>query len=125
MSGASGSRSSGSGVIGRAVGHHLHEVCSLFAPPHDNPPSLAGEGDSIPQHKSKHTSRAHGDEARKAHKGGGKRNLHLVFRGRWISTRGPSHTPFGGVRQLASTYRQCGMWGQQGPTRQLILPQDV
>eukprot|EP00962_Isochrysis_galbana_P015323 scaffold4395_cov123-Isochrysis_galbana.AAC.6 len=72
------------------------------------PCSLAGEGDSIPQHKSKlHTSRAHGDEARKA-QGGGKRNLHLVFRGRWISTRGPSHTPFGGVRQLASTYRQCG-----------------
>eukprot|EP00962_Isochrysis_galbana_P046052 scaffold18381_cov124-Isochrysis_galbana.AAC.2 len=46
MSGASGSRSSG--VIGRAVGHHLHEVFSLFAPPHDNPPSLAGEGDPIP-----------------------------------------------------------------------------
>eukprot|EP00962_Isochrysis_galbana_P042606 scaffold15992_cov118-Isochrysis_galbana.AAC.7 len=107
MSGASGSRTSG--VIGRAVGHHLHEVCSLFAPPHDIIPlpwrEREREGDSIPQHKSKHTSRAHGDEARKA-QGGGKKNLHLVFRGRWISTRGPSHTPFGGVRQLASTYRQ-------------------
>eukprot|EP00962_Isochrysis_galbana_P036162 scaffold12456_cov131-Isochrysis_galbana.AAC.4 len=29
MSGASGSRSSG--VIGRAVGHHLHEVFSIHA----------------------------------------------------------------------------------------------
>eukprot|EP00962_Isochrysis_galbana_P051477 scaffold22881_cov104-Isochrysis_galbana.AAC.2 len=50
---------------------------------------------------------AHGDEASKA-EGGGKRNLHLVFRGRWISARGPSHTPFGGVRNLANTYRRCG-----------------
>eukprot|EP00962_Isochrysis_galbana_P018596 scaffold5365_cov115-Isochrysis_galbana.AAC.10 len=82
-----------------------------FAPPHDNPPSLAGEGDSIPQHKSKHTSRAHGDtrQGRQAQaQGGGKRNLHLVFRGRWTSARGPSHTPFGGVRNLANTYRRCG-----------------
>eukprot|EP00962_Isochrysis_galbana_P047433 scaffold19389_cov112-Isochrysis_galbana.AAC.3 len=91
---------------GRSVIIYMRFV-RCFADPHDNPPSLAGEGDSIPQHKSKHTSGAHGDEARKA-QGGGKRNLHLVFRGRWISTRGPSHTPFGGVRQLARTYRQCG-----------------
>eukprot|EP00962_Isochrysis_galbana_P041857 scaffold15453_cov110-Isochrysis_galbana.AAC.6 len=40
--------------------------------------------------------------------GGGKRNLHLVFRGRWTIARGPSHTPFGGVRNLAITYRRCG-----------------
>eukprot|EP00962_Isochrysis_galbana_P000706 scaffold191_cov111-Isochrysis_galbana.AAC.5 len=58
-------------------------------------------------HKHKHTSQARGDEARKA-KGGGERNLHLVFRGRWTIARGPSHTPFGGVRSLASTYRRCG-----------------
>eukprot|EP00962_Isochrysis_galbana_P021351 scaffold6296_cov124-Isochrysis_galbana.AAC.2 len=45
---------------------------SLFAPPHDNPPSLAGEGDrgiQFPQHKHKHTSQARGDEARKAQGG--------------------------------------------------------
>eukprot|EP00962_Isochrysis_galbana_P016948 scaffold4854_cov131-Isochrysis_galbana.AAC.1 len=54
-----------------------------------------------------YTSQARGDEARKA-QGGGERNLHLVFRGRWTIARGPSHTPFGGVRSLASTYRQCG-----------------
>eukprot|EP00962_Isochrysis_galbana_P024892 scaffold7660_cov154-Isochrysis_galbana.AAC.1 len=41
------------------------------------------------------------------------------FRARWTIARGPSHTPFGGVRNLAITYRRC-MWGQQGPTRQLI-----
>eukprot|EP00962_Isochrysis_galbana_P032836 scaffold10870_cov117-Isochrysis_galbana.AAC.1 len=32
----------------------------------------------------------------------------LVFRGRWTIARGPSHTPFGGVRNLANTYRRCG-----------------
>eukprot|EP00962_Isochrysis_galbana_P010688 scaffold2973_cov114-Isochrysis_galbana.AAC.2 len=79
----------------------------LFAPPHDNPPSLAGEGIQFPQHKNKHTSQARGDEARKA-QGGGERNLHLVFRGRWTIARWPSHTPFGGVRSLANTYRRCG-----------------
>eukprot|EP00962_Isochrysis_galbana_P035025 scaffold11940_cov106-Isochrysis_galbana.AAC.4 len=63
---------------------------------------------------STHTSQARGDEARKA-QGGGKKNLHLVFRGRWTIARGPSHTPFGGVRNLANTYRQA-MWGQLGPT---------
>eukprot|EP00962_Isochrysis_galbana_P046761 scaffold18901_cov121-Isochrysis_galbana.AAC.3 len=66
--------------------------------------------------------RATSDEARKA-QGGGKRNLHLVFRGRWTIARGPSHTPFEGVRNLANTYRRCGA-GQLGPTIQLILPQD-
>eukprot|EP00962_Isochrysis_galbana_P034331 scaffold11620_cov119-Isochrysis_galbana.AAC.5 len=72
------------------------------------PVAAAAEvGIQFPQHESKHTSHAHGDEARKA-QGGGKRSLHLVFRGRWISARGPSHTPFGGVRYLASTYRRCG-----------------
>eukprot|EP00962_Isochrysis_galbana_P013017 scaffold3721_cov134-Isochrysis_galbana.AAC.13 len=97
MSGASGSRSSG--VIGRAVGHHLHEVSSLFAPPHDNPPSLAGEGGiQFPQHKNKHTSQARGDEARKA-QGGRKKNLHLVFRGRWTIARlrGGLPTPLSGA----------------------------
>eukprot|EP00962_Isochrysis_galbana_P002776 scaffold767_cov119-Isochrysis_galbana.AAC.2 len=49
-----------------------------------------------------------GDGARKAQGGGEKRNLHLVFRGRWTIARGPSHTPFGGVRNLANTYRRCG-----------------
>eukprot|EP00962_Isochrysis_galbana_P028454 scaffold8995_cov120-Isochrysis_galbana.AAC.5 len=44
----------------------------------------------------------------KTAQGGGERNLHLVFRGRWTIARGPSHTPFGGVRSLASTYRRCG-----------------
>eukprot|EP00962_Isochrysis_galbana_P036369 scaffold12565_cov121-Isochrysis_galbana.AAC.3 len=81
-------------------------------------------GIQFPQHESKHTSQAHGDEARKA-QGGGKRSLHLVFRGRWISAWGPSHTPihtpFGGVRYLESTYRQRGA-NKLGPTRQLILP---
>eukprot|EP00962_Isochrysis_galbana_P028128 scaffold8866_cov96-Isochrysis_galbana.AAC.3 len=83
MSGASGSRSSGL-IIGRAVGHHLHEVCSLFAPPHDDPPSLAGEGDPIPSARistkastlpPKHMATRQG--RRKAH-GGGKRSLHLA-----------------------------------------------
>eukprot|EP00962_Isochrysis_galbana_P024708 scaffold7583_cov118-Isochrysis_galbana.AAC.14 len=60
------------------------------------------------------TSQARGDEARKA-QGGGERNLHLVFRGRWTMARGPSHTPFGGVRSLANTYIQA-MWGQLGPS---------
>eukprot|EP00962_Isochrysis_galbana_P006265 scaffold1691_cov107-Isochrysis_galbana.AAC.13 len=47
MSGASGSRSSG--VIGRAVGHHLHEVFSCLRPHTMIPlPCLAGEGDPIP-----------------------------------------------------------------------------
>eukprot|EP00962_Isochrysis_galbana_P033061 scaffold10995_cov112-Isochrysis_galbana.AAC.8 len=55
----------------------------------------------------KRRSQARGDEARKA-QGGGERNLHLVFRGRWTIARGPSHTPFGGMRSLASTYRRCG-----------------
>eukprot|EP00962_Isochrysis_galbana_P007863 scaffold2131_cov113-Isochrysis_galbana.AAC.14 len=40
--------------------------------------------------------------------GGGERNLHLVFRERWTIARGPSHTPFGGVRSLANTSRRCG-----------------
>eukprot|EP00962_Isochrysis_galbana_P010957 scaffold3072_cov116-Isochrysis_galbana.AAC.7 len=80
-------------------------------------------GIQFPQHKSKHTSQAHGDMATRQgrHKqGGGKRNLHLVFRGRWISARGPSHTPFGGVRNLASCEHIQAMWGHQlGPTIQL------
>eukprot|EP00962_Isochrysis_galbana_P036513 scaffold12640_cov106-Isochrysis_galbana.AAC.12 len=75
----------------------------------------------FPQHKNKHTSQARGDEARKA-QGGGERNLHLVFRGRWTIARGPSHTPFGGVRNLANTYRRCGAnWAP--PHIQLILTQ--
>eukprot|EP00962_Isochrysis_galbana_P009992 scaffold2772_cov121-Isochrysis_galbana.AAC.2 len=43
-------------------------------------------------------------------KGAGKGTyIHLVFRGRWTIARGgPSHTPFGGVGNLANTYRQCG-----------------
>eukprot|EP00962_Isochrysis_galbana_P014796 scaffold4238_cov105-Isochrysis_galbana.AAC.6 len=54
-------------------------------------------GIQFSQHESKHTSQAqaHGDEARKA-QGGGKRSLHLVFRGRWISARGLP-TPLSGA----------------------------
>eukprot|EP00962_Isochrysis_galbana_P053381 scaffold24806_cov129-Isochrysis_galbana.AAC.7 len=92
----------------------------VLVPPHDNPsplptliPSpLAGEGIQFPnpRHERK---KAHfpGTQERetgwKVH-GRGKRKRHLVLRGRRISARGPSHTPFGGVRQLANTYRQCG-----------------
>eukprot|EP00962_Isochrysis_galbana_P041472 scaffold15242_cov138-Isochrysis_galbana.AAC.4 len=43
------------------------------------------------------------------HKGGGKRNLHLVFRGRWTIARGPSH-PFRG-REESCKHIQA-MWGQ-------------
>eukprot|EP00962_Isochrysis_galbana_P000863 scaffold250_cov110-Isochrysis_galbana.AAC.7 len=50
----------------------------------------------MPSGVGKKASQARGDEARKA-QGGGKRNLHLVFRGRWTIARGPSHTPFGGA----------------------------
>eukprot|EP00962_Isochrysis_galbana_P024761 scaffold7602_cov123-Isochrysis_galbana.AAC.7 len=36
-------------VVGRWIGHHCFTCGSLlFAPPHDNPPSLAGEEDPIP-----------------------------------------------------------------------------
>eukprot|EP00962_Isochrysis_galbana_P002535 scaffold680_cov138-Isochrysis_galbana.AAC.1 len=105
MSGALGSRCSG--IIGRAVGHHLHEVCCCLRPHTRIPLPWRERGIQFPQHKNKHTSQARGDEARKA-QGGGKRNLHLVFRGRWTIARGPSHTPFGGVRNLAITYRRCG-----------------
>eukprot|EP00962_Isochrysis_galbana_P017969 scaffold5173_cov125-Isochrysis_galbana.AAC.14 len=76
-------------------------------------------GIQFPQHKHKHTSQARGDEARKA-QGGGERNLHLVFRGRWTIARGPSHTPFGGVRSLASTYRRCV--GPTGPHQTAYTP---
>eukprot|EP00962_Isochrysis_galbana_P026552 scaffold8245_cov97-Isochrysis_galbana.AAC.4 len=119
MSGALGSRSSG--IIGWAVGHHLHEVCCCLRP-HMIIPLPWRERErgiqiQFPQHKNKHTSQARGDEARKA-QGGGKRNLHLVFRGRWTIARGPSHTPFGGVRvrNLAITYRQA-MWARRESTQ--------
>eukprot|EP00962_Isochrysis_galbana_P038347 scaffold13613_cov112-Isochrysis_galbana.AAC.1 len=79
----------------------------LFAPPHDNPPSLWRErGIQFPQHKNKHTSQARGDEARKA-EGGGERNLHLVFRGRWTIARGPSHTPFNVTSGKSITLLLC------------------
>eukprot|EP00962_Isochrysis_galbana_P036079 scaffold12402_cov134-Isochrysis_galbana.AAC.4 len=66
-----------------------------------------------------YTFQARGDEARKA-QGDGKRNLHLVLGGRWTIARGPSHTPFGGVRNLANTYhvtyRRCGAnWAPPSP----------
>eukprot|EP00962_Isochrysis_galbana_P002630 scaffold714_cov121-Isochrysis_galbana.AAC.3 len=92
MSGASGSRSSG--VIGRTVGHHLHEVFSIT------------KASTLHEHMWRR-----GKRARKA-QGGGKRNLHLVFRGRWISTQGPSHTPFGGVRRL---WAEDGGWSRTWP----------
>eukprot|EP00962_Isochrysis_galbana_P013811 scaffold3936_cov128-Isochrysis_galbana.AAC.8 len=83
-------------------------MCCCCLRPHTITPLPWRErGIQFPQHKNKHTSQARGDEARKA-QGGGERNLHLVFRGRWTIARGPSHTPFGGVGSLASTYRRCG-----------------
>eukprot|EP00962_Isochrysis_galbana_P054642 scaffold26260_cov126-Isochrysis_galbana.AAC.2 len=74
-------------------------------------PCVANKGFGPPRHillAGTHTSQAHGDEEARKAQGGGKRNLHLVFRRRWISTRGPAHTAFGGVRNLANTYRRCG-----------------
>eukprot|EP00962_Isochrysis_galbana_P039013 scaffold13947_cov108-Isochrysis_galbana.AAC.7 len=101
-------------VVGRWIGHHCFTCgLSLLVPPHDNPPSypfLGGRGgsNSLSTKTSTLPKQARGDEARKAQGGGGKRNLHLVFRGRWTIARGPSNTPFGGVRNLANTYRRCG-----------------
>src|SRR6056297_1233362 len=80
----------------------------LFAPPHDNPPSLAGEGDPIPSAQKQAHFPSTWRRGKEGTRGGGERNLHLVFRGRWTIARGPSHTPFGGVRSLANTYRRCG-----------------
>eukprot|EP00962_Isochrysis_galbana_P032661 scaffold10785_cov114-Isochrysis_galbana.AAC.7 len=40
-----------------------------------------------------------------------------------FDTRVPSHTPFGGVRNLANTYRRCGANWAPPSTIQLILPQ--
>eukprot|EP00962_Isochrysis_galbana_P039971 scaffold14440_cov143-Isochrysis_galbana.AAC.1 len=54
------------------------------------------------------------------------RFIHFVYnlrfdRGRWTIARGPSHTPFGGVRSLANTYRRCGAnWAP--PYNSYILP---
>ena len=98
----------GLGVVDRWVGHDCFTcVCCCLRPHTIIPLPWRERGIQFPQHKNKHTSQARGDEARKA-QGGGERNLHLVFRGRWTIARGPSHTPFGGVRSLASTYRRCG-----------------
>eukprot|EP00962_Isochrysis_galbana_P024451 scaffold7502_cov112-Isochrysis_galbana.AAC.3 len=96
----------------RSVDRSLRFTCGFFflAPPHDDPPSLAGEGgasnslstktSTLPKHVATRQGKA---------QGGGKKNVHLVFRGRWTIARGPSHTPFGGgrVRNL-NTYRRCG-----------------
>eukprot|EP00962_Isochrysis_galbana_P044515 scaffold17296_cov145-Isochrysis_galbana.AAC.2 len=58
-------------------------------------------GIPFPQHKSKHTPQAHGDEARKA-QGGGKRNLEptiytLCSEGGGSQRARPSHTPLSGA----------------------------
>eukprot|EP00962_Isochrysis_galbana_P028071 scaffold8850_cov134-Isochrysis_galbana.AAC.10 len=60
-------------VVGRWIGHHCF-TCGflLLAPPHDNPPSLAGEGDPIPSaqkqaHLPKHVATRQG-----RHTGAGK-----------------------------------------------------
>eukprot|EP00962_Isochrysis_galbana_P057770 scaffold30298_cov91-Isochrysis_galbana.AAC.1 len=57
---------------------------------------------------------------------------HPRFRGRWISTRGPSHTPFGGVRhpypgrtleQILKTYITKAIGGSPlGPRGMLVNP---
>eukprot|EP00962_Isochrysis_galbana_P018245 scaffold5260_cov141-Isochrysis_galbana.AAC.2 len=95
-------------VVDRWVGHDCFTCgCCCLRPHTITPLPWRERGIQFPQHKNKHTSQARGDEVRKA-QGGGERNLHLVFRGRWTIARGPSHTPFGGVRSLASTYRRCG-----------------
>eukprot|EP00962_Isochrysis_galbana_P049212 scaffold20751_cov124-Isochrysis_galbana.AAC.5 len=60
-------------VVGRWIGHHCF-TCDFLSlvPPHDDPPSLAGEGDPIPQHKNKHTSHKHVATRQGRHKGAGK-----------------------------------------------------
>eukprot|EP00962_Isochrysis_galbana_P016097 scaffold4608_cov129-Isochrysis_galbana.AAC.2 len=73
----------------------------LFAPPHDNPPSLAGEGDPIPSaQKQAHFPRTwrRGKEEEEGTRRRG---------------RGKEPTP---------RVPREAMWGQLGPTIQLILP---
>eukprot|EP00962_Isochrysis_galbana_P026768 scaffold8340_cov108-Isochrysis_galbana.AAC.1 len=97
----------------------------FFAPPHDDPPSLAGEEDPIPSAQKQAHFPSTWRRGKEGTRESGKRNLHLhlVFRGRWTIARGPSHTPFGGVRNLANTYRRCGANWAPPYNSQLILPQ--
>eukprot|EP00962_Isochrysis_galbana_P031766 scaffold10373_cov118-Isochrysis_galbana.AAC.14 len=57
------------------------------------------KGIQFPQHKSKHNSQAHDDEARgkEGTRGREKEPTPRVPRERWISARGPSHTPLSGA----------------------------
>eukprot|EP00962_Isochrysis_galbana_P042924 scaffold16168_cov110-Isochrysis_galbana.AAC.4 len=81
----------GLGVVDRWVGHDCFTcVCCCLRPHTITPLPWRERGIQFPQHKNKHTSQARGDEARKA-QGGGERNLHLVFRGRWTIARGSSY----------------------------------
>eukprot|EP00962_Isochrysis_galbana_P048378 scaffold20143_cov118-Isochrysis_galbana.AAC.2 len=95
-------------------------------PPHDDPPSLAGEGDPIPSAQKTSTLPTHVVTRQGRHKGAGKGTYTYTScsegGGRWTIAQGPSHThtPFGGVRNLANTYSIQAVWGQLGPTIQLI-----
>eukprot|EP00962_Isochrysis_galbana_P027046 scaffold8459_cov121-Isochrysis_galbana.AAC.7 len=79
-SGASGSRASVSSVGGSVV-IALHVISRCLRPHTIIPLPWRERGIQFPQHKNEHTSQARGDEERKA-QGGGKRNIHLAFRGR-------------------------------------------
>eukprot|EP00962_Isochrysis_galbana_P024003 scaffold7325_cov120-Isochrysis_galbana.AAC.2 len=81
----------------------------LFAPPHDNPPSLAGEGDPIPSAQKQAHFPSTWRRGKEGTRRRGKEPSPRVPREVDYIARGPSHTPFGGVRSLANTYRRrCG-----------------
>ena len=92
----------------------------MFAPPHDNPPSLAGEGDPIPSAQKQAHFPSTWRRGKEGTRGRGKEPTPRVPR-EVDHCAGAFPHPFRG-REESCDHIQA-MWGQQGPTRQLILPQ--
>eukprot|EP00962_Isochrysis_galbana_P016671 scaffold4776_cov87-Isochrysis_galbana.AAC.3 len=110
--------------VGGSVIIALHVVRCCLRPHTIIPLPWRERGIQFPQHKNKHTSQARGDEARKAQgtRGRGKEKEPTPRVPREVGhCAGALPHPFRG-REESCKHIQA-MWGQLGPTIQLILPQ--
>eukprot|EP00962_Isochrysis_galbana_P024445 scaffold7500_cov127-Isochrysis_galbana.AAC.28 len=94
----------------------------VFAPPHDDPPSLAGEGDPIPSAQKQAHFPSTWRRGKEGTRGREKEKEPTPRVPREVDQRaGAFPHPFRGRGESCELIQ--AMWGQLGPTIQLILPQ--